>query len=64
MKNKKRLEIMAPVGSFESLESAIKAGADSVYFGVTELNMRARSSANFSINDMKEIVKEQKKPMF
>jgi putative protease len=61
MKNKKRLEIMAPVGSFESLESAIKAGADSVYFGVTKLNMRARSSANFSINDMKEIVKRAKK---
>lgn len=52
---------MAPAGSFESLEAAIKAGADSVYFGVTQLNMRARASANFSIADMEEIVKRAKK---
>jgi len=51
---------MAPAGSFESLQAAIKAGADSVYFGVTQLNMRARASANFSISDMKEIVKISK----
>lgn len=57
----KKLEIMAPAGSFESLEAAIKAGADSVYFGATQLNMRARSSANFSFEDMAEIVKRAKK---
>ena len=54
---KKKLEIMAPAGSFESLESAIKAGADSIYFGVTQLNMRARASVNFTIADMSKIVK-------
>lgn len=48
---------MAPAGSFESLQAAIQAGCDSVYFGVTQLNMRARSSINFSIENMKEIVK-------
>ncbi len=57
---KKLIEIMAPAGSFESLEAAIKAGADSVYFGVTQLNMRARASANFTIEDMGEIVKRAK----
>jgi putative protease len=55
------IEIMAPAGSFESLEAAIKAGADSVYFGVTQLNMRARASANFTIEDMGEIVARAKK---
>lgn len=58
---KKLVEIMAPAGSFESLEAAIKAGADSVYFGVTQLNMRARAAANFTINDMGEIVLRAKK---
>ena len=48
-------EIMAPVGSFESLHAAIKGGADSIYFGIEGLNMRSRSSANFTIADMKEI---------
>ncbi len=57
----KLIEIMAPAGSFESLEAAIKAGADSVYFGVTQLNMRARAAANFSLDDMAEIVKRAKK---
>jgi putative protease len=55
------IEIMAPAGSFESLEAAIKAGADSVYFGVTQLNMRARASVNFTIEDMGTIVKRAKK---
>lgn len=58
---KNLIEIMAPAGSFESLEAAIKAGADSVYFGVTQLNMRARASANFTIEDMGEIVARAKK---
>ena len=48
-------EIMAPVGSRESLAAALQAGADSVYFGVTRLNMRAHSSSVFTIDDLKEI---------
>ena len=48
-------EIMAPVGSRESLAAAINAGADSVYFGIERLNMRAHSAAPFTINDLKEI---------
>lgn len=48
-------EIMAPVGSRESLAAAIQAGADSIYFGIENLNMRARSSNSFTINDLKEI---------
>ena len=48
-------EIMAPVGSYESLAAAIAAGADSVYFGVEGLNMRSRSSANFTLDDLREI---------
>ena len=47
---------MAPVGCRESLAAAINAGADSVYFGVEHLNMRARSSANFTLDDMASIV--------
>lgn len=49
-------EIMAPVGSFESLHAAISAGADAIYFGVQGLNMRSRSSANFSIDDLRTII--------
>lgn len=49
------MELMAPVGSWESLAAAIKAGCDSVYFGIEQLNMRARSSINFSIDDLAEI---------
>lgn len=48
-------EIMAPVGSRESLAAAINAGADSIYFGIERLNMRAHSAAPFTINDLKEI---------
>ncbi|HPE87728.1 MAG: U32 family peptidase, partial [Bacteroidia bacterium] len=51
-----KIEIMAPVGSYESLTAAIQGGADSVYFGVGNLNMRSRSSSqNFSVNDLPEI---------
>ncbi len=50
-------EIMAPVGSYESLMAAIQAGADSVYFGIDKLNMRSRSASNFSTDDLREIVK-------
>lgn len=48
-------EIMAPVGSYESLYAAINAGANSIYFGVEGLNMRARSSVNFTLDDLKNI---------
>lgn len=48
-------EIMAPVGSRESLAAAIQAGADSVYFGVGKLNMRSHSANHFDITDLKEI---------
>ena len=47
---------MAPVGSYEALRAAINAGADSVYFGVGQLNMRAQSAANFTLDDMAQIV--------
>ena len=52
---RKDFEIMAPVGCRESLQAAFQAGADSVYFGVEGLNMRARSSANFTLDDLREI---------
>ena len=52
---REEIEIMAPVGSYESLMAAIQAGAGSVYFGVEQLNMRARSSNNFTIEDLKKI---------
>ena len=48
-------EVMAPVGSYESLTAAIQGGADSVYFGIGNLNMRSRSSNNFTINDLRQI---------
>ena len=53
--NRKEFEIMAPVGSRESLAAAINAGADSIYFGIENLNMRARSANTFSIDDLREI---------
>ena len=49
-------EIMAPVGSRESLAAALNAGADAIYFGIEGLNMRSRSSSNFSLDDLREIV--------
>ncbi|MCQ2341955.1 MAG: U32 family peptidase [Paludibacteraceae bacterium] len=50
------VEIMAPVGCWDSLTAAIEAGATSVYFGIEHLNMRARSSANFTTDDLRTIV--------
>ena len=52
----KDFEIMAPVGSYESLMAAVGGGADSVYFGIEGLNMRARSSNNFTTDDLRRIV--------
>ena len=54
--NQAQIEIMAPVGCRESLAAAIEAGATSVYFGIEHLNMRARSSANFTTQDLHTIV--------
>ena len=53
----KGIELMAPAGNFESLQAAIDNGADSVYFGVEQLNMRARASINFTLDDLPEITK-------
>ena len=53
---REEIEIMAPAGSWESLAAAIKAGADSVYFGIEKLNMRSKSSSNFTTDDLREIV--------
>ena len=55
MEKKKEIILLAPVGSFESLRAAIMGKADAVYFGVEQLNMRARSSNNFTVEDMAEI---------
>jgi putative protease len=56
MKPISNIEIMAPVGCWESLAAAIEAGATSVYFGIEYLNMRSRSSANFTTQDLHTIV--------
>jgi putative protease len=53
----KDIEIMAPVGSYESLMAAIQGGANAVYFGIGKLNMRSRSSKNFTLDDLAEISK-------
>lgn len=59
--NRNDIEIMAPAGSYESLMAAIQGGADSAYFGVEQLNMRAGSSNNFTLEDLKNIVSICKK---
>jgi len=51
-----KVNILAPAGSWESLMAAINAGADEVYFGIGELNMRAAGANNFGITDLKKIV--------
>ena len=50
-----KIEIMSPVGSYESLQAAIQGGANAVYFGVGKLNMRSRSAANFTVDDLQRI---------
>lgn len=57
MRKESTIELMAPAGSFEALMAAIQAGADSVYFGIEQLNMRAKSSINFTLEDLREIAK-------
>ena len=51
----RKLEIMAPAGNFECLQAAIQGGADSVYFGVGNLNMRSHSANNFAVEDLPEV---------
>jgi U32 family peptidase len=61
---RKDIELLAPVGSFESLQAAIQGNADSIYFGVGNLNMRSKSTLNFTTDDLKiivEICHKQKK---
>lgn len=60
----KQVSLLAPVGSFESLQAAINSKADAVYFGVEQLNMRTRSSYPFSIKDLKQIKSICKKRVF
>jgi len=55
MTKSKNIELMCPAGDFVSLQAALDNGADSVYFGVEQLNMRARSTANFTLDDLHEI---------
>ena len=54
------IELMAPAGNFESMQAALDNGADSIYFGVEQLNMRARASINFTLDDLEEISKRCK----
>lgn len=57
MKRSTKFEVMAPAGSKEAMVAAIKAGADSVYFGVEQLNMRARQTNNFLVDDLPEVAR-------
>ncbi len=54
--NRSDLELMAPAGSEEALSAAIQGGADSVYFGVGRLNMRAHAAGNFHVEDLPRIM--------
>jgi len=56
MKKREDFELLAPAGSYESLTAAGQGGADAIYFGIEQLNMRARSSANFTAEDLPRIV--------
>lgn len=60
MNNQRRLELMAPAGGFDSLQAALDNGADSIYFGVDQLNMRARATMNFTLGDLEEIAEKCK----
>jgi putative protease len=57
---KTKMELMAPAGNFESLQAALDNGANSVYFGIDQLNMRARASVNFTMEDLPEITRRCK----
>ena len=55
MSRREKLELMAPAGGFEAMQAAIDNGADSIYFGVDQMNMRARATMNFTLGDLPEI---------
>jgi putative protease len=57
---KKRVELLSPAGSFDSMQAAINAGADAIYFGVEQLNMRTVSSKTFTVQDIKEVAERCK----
>ena len=57
-KLEKRVEVMAPAGSWEALTGALQGGADSVFFGVGKLNMRSGSAGNFTVGDMRGVAEE------
>lgn len=57
VKKKYNVELLAPAGSYESLMAAIQNGADAIYFGVGQINMRSQSAANFDLEDLKKIAK-------
>ncbi len=57
MTNRGKVELMAPAGNFESMQAAIDNGADSIYFGIEQMNMRARASMNFTMDDLPEIAR-------
>lgn len=57
MTNSGRIELMAPAGNFESMQAALDNGCDSIYFGVEQLNMRARATVNFVLDDLPEIAR-------
>lgn len=57
MSQDRTIELMSPAGNFESMMAAIQGGADSVYFGVEQLNMRARATMNFTLDDLEEIAR-------
>lgn len=58
MKKREDYELLAPAGSYESLTAAAQGGANAIYFGIEQLNMRARSSANFTSEDLPQIVEK------
>ena len=57
----KKIELMAPAGSFEAMQAAIDNGANSIYFGIDQLNMRAVASINFTLKDLAEISRRCRK---
>ena len=60
MKRRDDFELLAPAGSYDALSAAAQGGADAIYFGIEQLNMRARSSANFTAEDLPRIVSESR----
>ena len=60
----KTIELMAPAGGFDSLQAAIDSGANSIYFGVDQLNMRARATMNFTLGDLEEIAEVEQRAKF